>query len=101
MCWGTWVQTRTDRLDLCKIHIEMERNMTETGLWIFLICLLVVVIIATVVAVVSAVSVLRQRSWMMRNQRKSRNTAGIREKLLSVLYRCIADRGFFVHRILP
>ena len=53
MCWGTWVQTRTDRLDLCKIHIEMERNMTETGLWIFLICL---VIIATVVAVVSAVS---------------------------------------------
>ena len=56
MCWGTWVQTRTDRLDLCKIHIEMERNMTETGLWIFLICLLVVVIIATVVAVVSAVS---------------------------------------------
>ena len=40
----------------CKIHIEMERNMTETGLWIFLICLLVVVIIATVVAVVSAVS---------------------------------------------
>ena len=49
MCWGTWVQTRTDRLDLCKIHIEMERNMTETGL-------LVVVIIATVVAVVSAVS---------------------------------------------
>ena len=55
MCWGTWVQTRTDRLDLCKIHIEMERNMTETGLWIFLICLLVVVI-ATVVAVVSAVS---------------------------------------------
>ncbi len=39
-----------------KIHIEMERNMTETGLWIFLICLLVVVIIATVVAVVSAVS---------------------------------------------
>ena len=54
MCWGTWVQTRTDRLDLCKIHIEMERNMTETGLWIFLICLLVVVIIATVVAVVSA-----------------------------------------------
>lgn len=56
MCWGTWVQTRTDRLDLCKIHIEMERNMTETRLWIFLICLLVVVIIATVVAVVSAVS---------------------------------------------
>ena len=56
MCWGTWVQTRTYRLDLCKIHIEMERNMTETGLWIFLICLLVVVIIATVVAVVSAVS---------------------------------------------
>ena len=56
MCWGTWVQTRTDRLDLCKIHIEMERNRTETGLWIFLICLLVVVIIATVVAVVSAVS---------------------------------------------
>ena len=54
MCWGTWVQTRTDRLDLCKIHIEMERNMTETGLWIFLICLLVVVIIATVVAVSGA-----------------------------------------------
>ena len=53
---SAWVQTRTDRLDLCKIHIEMERNMTETGLWIFLICLLVVVIIATVVAVVSAVS---------------------------------------------
>ena len=82
MCWGTWVQTRTDRLDLCKIHIEMERNMTETGLWIFLICLLVVVIIATVVAVVSAVSGATAAIVDDEDQRKSRNTAGIREKPL-------------------
>ena len=49
-------QLKSDRLTICKVHIEMERNMTETGLWIFLICLLLVVLIATVVAVVSAVS---------------------------------------------